>query len=305
MWKKKIGLWMVVILLSTQFFNAFGFDSQVKAKAIENSANIITSVTMSVYENGVQVTDSVYKLSSTVKLNYNWAVPDGSDYVAGDTFTFELPEGFVLEKDFLNKKIMIEGQELGHYDIIKGSPNKVTLTFTGEVGEYFDVKGAIEVETRFDTTKFTDTIPYTIKFPINGGAEQEFTVQFKPEVSSTIDKDGVAVGTNQGNYNAKQIKWTVDVNKVMDSVYGAAVTDVIPTGLALTDISDIKVSKLNVALNGDVSPGAPLNTSQYSASQQGNTLEVKFITLILIHLLRKHTVLNTLRMLLMILKPLL
>lgn len=105
MWKKKIGLWMVVILLSTQFFNAFGFDSQVKAKAIENSANIITSVTMSVYENGVQVTDSVYKLSSTVKLNYNWAVPDGSDYVAGDTFTFELPEGFVLEKDFLNKRL--------------------------------------------------------------------------------------------------------------------------------------------------------------------------------------------------------
>ncbi|OZQ90568.1 collagen binding domain-containing protein, partial [Paenibacillus sp. VTT E-133291] len=279
MWKKRIGLWMVVILLGTQFFNAFGFDSQVRAEAIEKSTNIITSVTMSVYENGVQVTDSVYKLSSTVKLNYNWSVPDGNNYAAGDTFTFELPEGFVLEKDFLNKKIMIDGEVLGHYDIIKGNPNKVILTFTGEVGEYFDVKGAIEVETRFDTTKFTDTVPHTIKFPINGGAEQEITVRFKPEVKSTIEKNGVAVGTNQGNFNAKQIKWTVDVNKVMDSVYGAVVTDVIPTGLALTNISDVKVSKLNVALSGGaVSPGAPLNNSQYSASLVGNTLEVKFIT---------------------------
>lgn len=78
--RKTIGAWLVVVMLITQFANGFGFMTKVKADGTEITDPLITSVTMSVYDNGVPVTDVVYKQGAEVKLTYNWELPDNHNY---------------------------------------------------------------------------------------------------------------------------------------------------------------------------------------------------------------------------------
>ncbi|WP_054939352.1 collagen binding domain-containing protein [Paenibacillus ihuae] len=272
MYKKRMAVILSLLLIFIQGAYSYGFSTKVNAAEI--SDNIITSVTMAVYDNGVPVTDVVYKQGAEVKLTYNWELPD-STYKGGDTYSFELPDKFVLASDINGTPLIFDGVPLGHFDVLKGSPNKVVMTFNDDIQSYFGVHGSFTISTKFDKSKFTETTVQQIVFPIDGG-NQTVTLTFVPEVTSTIAKSGVPTGSNKDNLNAKQIIWTVDVNKVLSNVYGATLTDIIPAGLALVNPLDVKVYNLNVKLDGSVTQGAELDDSRYAVTTPAGKLNVAF-----------------------------
>lgn len=272
MLKKRIAAILSVLIIIVQGAYGLGFNTQ--AHAAEITDNIITSVTMAVYDNGVPVTDVVYKQGAEVKLTYDWELPDNT-YQEGDTYSFELPDHFVLASDIMGTPLQADGLTLGHFDVLKGNPNKVIMTFGQDVDKYFGVHGSFSINTKFDKASFTETTEQHIVFPVNGG-NQTVTLEFVPDNASIIEKSGRPVGTNKDGLNAKQITWTVDVNKVLSSVYDASVTDVIPAGLALTDPLDVKVYELNVKLDGSAAQGAEIPSSQYTVTDPSGNLNVAF-----------------------------
>ncbi|WP_052092205.1 collagen binding domain-containing protein [Paenibacillus sp. FSL H7-0357] len=269
MLKKKFSLSIMIIMLFVQYAYGIGFTSQATAAGIETERDLITSVSMAVYgPDGQTVTDSVYDVNSTVSLDYTWSLPNGHGYVAGDTFTFLLPEQFQLFNDIGGALVSDDG-EVGSFTVSQ-STHQVVMTFNSYIESHDNVQGTLRVNTKFDKQKIPGSGVEEILFPVNGGT-QKVIVHFKPEIGSTIDKHGSSSG-----YNATSIQWTVDVNKKLEHVANATVTDPIPAGLSLDSTATLAVYELAVQLDGTVSPGALLDSRKYSAEILDSKLILHF-----------------------------
>lgn len=269
MLRKRTSLLIVILILITQYAYGMGYTSQVKAAAIENERDIITSVSMAVYgPDGNTVTDSVYDLNSNVTLDYTWSLPNNHSYVSGDTFTFQLPVQFQLFNDINGFLVSDEG-DVGTFNVNQSS-HLVVMTFNDYIEQHDNVQGTLRIKTNFDKQVISQSTVQQILFPVNGGI-QTVTVNFKPSVGSTIEKKGTAQG-----FNAHSILWTVDVNKTLEAVGNAVVTDPMPAGLSLDAPLTIALYQLDVQLNGTVSQGALIDSSKYTANFAADTLTVHF-----------------------------
>ncbi|MFF2908848.1 collagen binding domain-containing protein, partial [Paenibacillus sp. NPDC057934] len=270
MMKKRAALFLVIIMLFTQWTSGFGLLSQASAAQIDADSNIITSVTMAVYDkSGNTVTEAVYEQGSKVQLDYQWELPNGHSYKNGDKFTFKLPNEFKLFNDIGPLPLIIDGEEVGSF-VVNEATHNVVMTFNDYIETHFDVRGTIQVKTEFDKQTITGSTEQRITFPINGGSFI-VTVNFKPTNTSPIEKRGTPAG-----YNAKNISWEIDVNKNLNSVIHAQVSDPIPAGLAAPNAADIKVYKLDVNLDGTTVKGALVDSSQYTANVANGVLGVQF-----------------------------
>ncbi|MEK4106576.1 collagen binding domain-containing protein [Paenibacillus sp. FSL R10-2791] len=269
MFKKKISVMVIILMLVAQYAYGIGFAPQVKAAAIDDERNIITSVSMAVYgPDGITVTNSVYERDANVTLDYNWSLPKNHNYKQGDTFTFQLPEQFQLFNDF-NGPLVSEDGDVGSFEVRQIS-HEVIMTFNDYIETHDDVQGTLRLNTKFDKQQISGSTIQNILFPVSGGI-QTVTVNFKPSVGSTIEKRGIAEG-----FNANQILWTVDVNKSLEAVGNAIVTDPIPSDLSLNTPVTVSVYQLSIQLDGSVTEGALLDTSKYSAELSGGSLIVRF-----------------------------
>lgn len=267
--KKRTSLGIILIMLFVQFAYGLGPAEQVTAAGIEQDRDIITSVSMAVYgPDGQTVTGSVYEVDSTVSLDYTWSLPDGHGYKQGDSFTFQLPQQFQLFNDIQGGLVSEDGA-VGTFEVSK-STHQVVMTFNDYIESHANVQGTLRINTAFDKQVISGSTVQEILFPVNGGI-QTVTVAFKPTVGSTIDKKGVANG-----FNADRIRWTVDVNKRLELVTNAAVTDPIPAGLSLDSSVSLAVYQLNVQLNGTVSEGLLVDSSKYTAEVTGGALVLRF-----------------------------
>jgi LPXTG-motif cell wall-anchored protein len=275
--KKKISALLIMVLLVTQWAYGFGFGVNSQVYASGNGTvigdNLITSVTLAVYTDDSYsntVTESVYQLDSYSKLNYTWALPDNHGYKAGSTYTFDLPKQFELYNN-LDDVLMFDDEPVGTYFVDKNT-NKVVFTFNNYIETHDQVGGTFTVNSLLSSKKITGSTKQTLTFPIQGGT-QTIELNFKPKVSSTIEKNGTP---KPQHYNPTSIVWTVDANKVLDSVYNAVVTDKLPAGLSLNTVS-IAVYELDVNVDGTVNTGNLVNSSKYdvSASSSGE-LNLKF-----------------------------
>jgi LPXTG-motif cell wall-anchored protein len=269
MFKKRISVMIVIVLLITQYAYGIGFSPQVKAAAIESERNIITSVSMAVYgTDGSTVTNGVYEQDANVTLDYSWSLPNDHHYKQGDTFTFQLPEQFQLFND-INGSLVSEEGNVGTF-AVRQSSHQVIMTFNDFIETHDNVQGTLRIQTKFDKQKISGNIVEHILFPVSGGI-QTITVNFKPSVGSTIEKRGVPLG-----FNADRILWSVDVNKSLHSVANAIVTDPIPAGLSLGTPVTVSVYQLAVQLDGSVTQGALLDSSKYATEISGGSLIVRF-----------------------------
>ncbi|WP_313641612.1 collagen binding domain-containing protein [Paenibacillus sp.] len=269
MLKKRISVMIVILMLVSQYAYGIGFAPQVKAAAIDNERNIITSVSMAVYgADGLTVTDSVYEQDANVTLDYAWSLPNDHQYKQGDTFTFQLPEQFQLFNDF-NGLLVSEDGNVGTFAVEQIS-HQVIMTFNDYIETHDDVQGTLRINTKFDKQKISGSTVQQILFPVSGGV-QTVTVNFKPSVGSTIEKRGIPQG-----FNADHILWSVDVNKSLKTVGNAVVTDPIPAGLSLSTPVTVSVYQLSIQLDGSVTQGALLDTSKYSTEFNGGSLIVRF-----------------------------
>ncbi|MEK4044516.1 SpaA isopeptide-forming pilin-related protein [Paenibacillus sp. FSL H8-0048] len=274
--KKTIGAWLVVVMLITQFANGFGFMTKVKA---DGTDSIITSVTMAVYENGTQVTDSVYKLDSEVKVGLTFKLPvtdpdtGAHGYKGGDTFVYQLPSQLAIDKNYSGKLLYdgVESGSIGTYAV--GTDNKVVLTFNSEIEGLFNVGGTFNVTSKLSSTKVTGTTTQELLFPIAGNLNNTIVIKVHPKGGTSITKDGIP---QPQKYNPSSILWTVDVNTVQDEVYKAVVTDSLLAGLEL-DLSSIEVYKLAVDVQGNTSQQGKISSDQYDASgSTASSLNLKF-----------------------------
>ncbi|WP_340021905.1 SpaA isopeptide-forming pilin-related protein [Paenibacillus sp. FSL K6-1096] len=274
--RKTIGAWLVVVMIITQFANSLGFIPQVNA---DTTDEIITSVTMSVYENGTQVTDSVYKLDSEVKVGLTFKLPvtdpetGAHGYKGGDTYVYQLPHQLAIDKGYTGPLVYsgVDSGSIGTYTV--GTDNKVVLTFNSEIEGLFNVGGTFNLTSTLSSTKVTGTTTQELLFPIAGNLSNTIVIKVHPKGGTSIVKDGIP---QPQKYNPSSILWTVDVNTVQDEVYKAVVTDSIPAGLEL-DPSSIKVYKLAVDVQGNASQGAEIGSDQYDASSStASSLNVKF-----------------------------
>lgn len=269
MLKKKISLAIMIIMLVVQYASGIGFTSKATAAGIEAETDIITSVSMAVYgPDGQTVTDSVYDVNSTVSLDYTWALPNEHGYGAGDTFTFLLPEQFQLFNDIGGALVSDDG-EVGSFTVSK-STHQIVMTFNSYIESHDNVHGTLRINTKFDKQKIPGSGVEEIIFPVNGGT-QKIVVAFKPEIGSTIVKDGSTSG-----YNATSIQWTVDVNKKLEQVANAVVTDPIPAGLSMDSTVTLAVYELAVQLDGTAIQGPLVDSSKYNAAVENGVLTVHF-----------------------------
>lgn len=269
MLKKRISVMIVILMLVAQYAYGIGFAPQVKAAAIDQERNIITSVSMAVYgADGQTVTDNVYEQDANVTLDYTWSLPKAHPYKQGDTFTFQLPEQFQLFND-INGLLISEDGDVGTF-AVEQSSHQVTMTFNDYIETHDDVQGTLRINTKFDKQKISGSTVQQILFPVSGGI-QTVTVNFKPSVGSTIEKRGIPQG-----FNADHILWSIDVNKSLKTVGNAVVTDPIPTGLSLNTPVTVSVYQLSIQLDGSVTQGALLDNSKYSTEFTGGSLNIRF-----------------------------
>lgn len=262
---KKTSVLLITLLIFMQSIYGIGFFTEASAKTISNT--ILDSVTMAVYDSAGQVvTGNVYEPNSTIQLDYTWSLPNGHGYKSGDTYTFTLPQQFLLFNDISSNLVMGQDQ-LGTFHVDRAS-HQVLITFNNYIESHDNVHGTLTFRTKLDTSQLTESTTVTISIPVKSG-DQIFTLHLRPSVTSTIEKRGVPTG-----FNPKDIHWTVDVNKTLDSVQNAVVTDPIPSGLSVP--VTVAVYDLGVHLDGTVVQGALVDSSKYTVSVAGANLFVQF-----------------------------
>ncbi|NOU87550.1 LPXTG cell wall anchor domain-containing protein [Paenibacillus sp. LMG 31460] len=262
---KKTSALLITLLIFMQSIYGIGFFTEASAKTISNT--ILDSVTMAVYDSAGQVvTGNVYEPNSTIQLDYTWSLPNGHGYKSGDTYTFTLPQQFLLFND-INGNLVMGQDQLGIFHVDQAS-HQVLITFNNYIESHDNVHGTLTFRTKLDTSKLTESTTVTVTIPVKSG-DQIFTLHLRPSVTSTIEKSGVSSG-----FNSKDIHWTIDVNKTLDSVQDAVVTDRIPTGLSVP--VTVAVYDLGVHLNGTVVQGALVDVSKYTVSITGSDLTVRF-----------------------------
>ena len=275
--KKNLVIWLGILLIATQFANAMGFYSQVNADGTgsEITDNIVTSVTLAVYEQGTQVTSNVYKLDSTVKMKLTYQLPDDTDdvkYLEGATYTYELPHQLAIDHSYSGPLVFGDYEDgIGTYSV--GTDNKVVFTFNKNIEGLMSRGGTFWVESTLSSTKVTGSTEQTLSLPVTGNASNSITLNVQPLNGAAITKAGKRLPQD---YNPDSIEWTVDVNTSLSTINNAVVTDALQAGLEL-DISSIAVYNLNVDVLGNLTQGGQVSAGQYdtSASDPAN-LELKF-----------------------------
>ncbi|MGV6935354.1 collagen binding domain-containing protein [Paenibacillus sp. CMM36] len=209
--------------------------------------------------------DSQFDIGSAIQLGYEWELPDNT-YKSGDTFTFHLPEQFVIYTDISSPLVTTDGT-VGYFTVDR--QGKVIMTFNPYVETHSNVSGKLQIKTEFTKEIVKGSTEVIIAIPIKGGV-QTVIVNVKPQSGPSLSKQGKLAGTNQ-------IDWTIDVNKQLNTVKHAFITDPIPLGLELRRDS-IRLYHLQVNIDGSTVVRDLVNASEYAieADQAGTGFVIRF-----------------------------
>ncbi|MFB7316825.1 SpaA isopeptide-forming pilin-related protein [Bacillus haynesii] len=225
--------------------------------------NILTGVTLTDEHGKPYDKSNRADTNSPAKISITWDIPNelGKTINDGDRYEFDLPEAFIMYNDITNQPLSSDGITYGYFSI--DTKGHVVMTFNGEVKEDSNVKGTLFVNTQFNAQKIKGSTTQKIPFPVKSDTP-EVTVYFKPNVSKTIDKSG----TFDKGINPGQVTWTVDLNKKLDQVKNAKLTENFPEGLIYRSV---KVYQLDVNIDGSVSQGDEV-LSGYTVDANGNVI---------------------------------
>ncbi|WP_053373840.1 collagen binding domain-containing protein [Paenibacillus sp. FJAT-27812] len=249
--KRRTIALMVAFLLIFQYVNFAGALKTAEAAGITD--NIITKMKLTDKDTPSTVIASVYQsvyyvnpdirveLGQYLTLNYEWELPENHTYKSGDTYTFQLPSQFVMYGGNISERPLAGTPSVGTYKVTNGT---VLLTFNEEI-EGSAVNGTLSFWNYFTE----QSINYKTEVPIQFNIGDSITIPIAPKPGTTpIAKKGIA----DKSFNAENIKWTVDVNKNLQKVNDAVVTDIIPSGLTYKP-GTLKVYKMDTDTNGVLS----------------------------------------------------
>lgn len=177
-------------------------------------------------------------------LNLDWDLADDHHYKAGDTETFDLPNGIKIVENIEVELLDSTGQLVAN--AVVTPDKKVELTFTNYVETHSDVSGWMQFISTLDEEEVEVEDEEAILEPIEDEGEIRIPLN-RENTGKTIEK----TATPNKGYNADEINWEVVINKNKTSLKGTKVTDALPEGTVYQEGS-LKVTKLKVDLYGHV-----------------------------------------------------
>lgn len=186
-------------------------------------------------------------------LKFSYEVDNDRNMVAGEMIEIDVPEGVELIGGNITGPLSL-GQEVDGYTSsgtyeLQVNERKLVLTFNDIVEtDLIDIKGNVEVYSRFDLENLGTDNPVEIRFIFKDIIDKTFQFKFSPTQSfNTIDKRGQA---NKA-VNADEIEWTIEVNKNLENLSDVIVNDMIASGHTFIEDSLI-VYTIDVALDGSI-----------------------------------------------------
>ena len=267
--RKRMSSFMVVMLLITMLEGVF--PALVRADSdLGSGSNFITSVKLEIKEGGTwSVVDAAYPVpqNTDVRLTYDWEISGSiiNTIENGSYFTVDIPDGIkvVNTPNGIDRWIKDGDTDVVQINmaLLEGTPSELKIKFYDRIPKnddgsqkYTTITGSAGFETKFEFKSVPTTNPVVLSFPIKDDFSYTIPVKFSPSgVSSGASKSGVP---NKA-YNSDKITWTLDVNKTLDYMDSAGITDEFGTGLSYVPGS-LKVYDLTVKPDGSTSAGALL-----------------------------------------------
>lgn len=196
-------------------------------------------------ENPIPITETSRRLElgETVRIEYQWELPEDHEGIPGDTFEFTIPEEFEIFSEITGNLVFGE-ETVGFFTV--DTDNIVTMTFGDILNERSVIAGSLWFMSEIREDLHNIPTETEIRFPLTDRIKP-IPVKFKPKGGSLIAKEGEAYPQA---YDGTRIDWTIDVNTVLNLVEGATVYDEIPEGLEL-ELDTVEVYKLNVDVSGN------------------------------------------------------
>jgi LPXTG-motif cell wall-anchored protein len=237
--------------------------SEVQKQSGEIEENILKNIVLKDKDgkiiNADENPDNFPVLGDEVTIDMEWELENGHPYGEGSTFTFSLPEYFSIYND-VSGQLEFGDESVGTYKL--GMDGTVVMTFNDNIAKLSNVKGTLHFWTEFHE-KIVGSTEQEIVFTVKEEVIATIPVKFQPTPGNTIDKSGRA----DRGYNAKEITWTVDFNKQLETIEDAVLKDPLPNNLKLQPDS-IKVYKLDVQLDGSVKQGELVDSSAYTVQEE-------------------------------------
>lgn len=202
-------------------------------------------------------------IDDTIHFNFNFTLDETvrENMQAGDYYEFNLPDSVKVTQ---NQTYPLNDADGNHYaDVTIGTDGKITIVFTDEIEHASDIEGDFHFTGEFDKDNIDGPGEIVIVPP--GHEDIGETVTIKPNYSGdNIDKKGHF----DKEQNPDKIIWNVDINKALDTLENAVVTENFPAG---TVYESVVVYQVDVDFDGNVIEGSEkvADPSTYTVDADG------------------------------------
>lgn len=179
----------------------------------------------------------------------------------GDYYVIQMPDTVKFGQ---NQKFPLNDDEGNHYaDVVIDTNGKITIVFTNEIENASNISGDFNFQGNFNKEEISG--PGDTEIVPGDNEDLGATVTIKPNYTGdNIDKKGHF----DKEQNPNNIIWNVDVNKAMDHLTNAKVTEDFPKG---TKYQSVKVYRVKVDFDGNVIDGSEelVDPSEYTVDSNG------------------------------------
>ena len=220
--------------------------------------NILKDATLTFKSTTGQVLNKVDK-QSIIQVDYNWELPNQHPYKAGATYTFQLPSELEVYEVINDSSIKFDGVEIGKFSVAMDGTAKVV--FNDFIEKKSNIKGTLQVLSQINESAEMTEDKEVLVTPVQGGAELAIPIDFKSG-GSAITKNWV----RDRDYNTQNVTWTIDLNRNLETINEAVLTDIIDDPGMVPDISSIVVYNLNSKVDGTLTQGTVTDAVYYDVT---------------------------------------
>ena len=204
------------------------------------------------------------ELGDDIKVSFKYNIPDSvrEKLKAGDYFEYQLPSQIFPSTKQTEPLVGDNGEVYGVVTI--GTDGKMRIEFNEHVEQESQIKGSIYYEGEVSQGDWTTPGENEIGNPFDE-TQPGIPVIVKPTTNKEVEKKGHV----DRPFNPNEITWTVDINKGMNALTNAKVTESFPQGV---NFESVTVYSVEVDFKGNVIDGSEkvVNPSEYTVGPDGS-----------------------------------